>query len=75
MREEVTGSQIQELLQLSIQASGMPSPEVNSKVDNWSSGSQFFAHGHGDQNVASGDGVQYNDRSDRRNITSAILLS
>lgn len=39
-------------------------------ADNKSSGSQFFADGHGDQNVALGNGVQYNDRSDRRNITS-----
>jgi hypothetical protein len=32
-------------------------------------GSSFTADGHGDQNVAFGNGVQYNDRSDRRSIT------
>jgi hypothetical protein len=44
-------------------------------ADNKSSGSQFIADGHGDQNVAFGNSHQINDYSDRRNITSGLSLS
>ncbi|KAF4466261.1 hypothetical protein FALBO_6887 [Fusarium albosuccineum] len=48
--------------------SGDSRPDVSAQ--NSSSGCQYLGPGDGDQNVASSNGVQYNDRSDRRQFTT-----
>lgn len=42
-------------------------------AQNHASGCQYLGPGDGDQNVVSSNGVQFNDRSDRRQYTTLAL--